>query len=150
MRLGELSVALGFEDTRQRGVWTPDLVAFSLLVFLTLVGGRVFAKVRLVPGEPVFVTEMGVLVIAALAIWRVGLRGLWTRVRRFVPLIPLLLLWLAGAIATLRGLHSYGLRMIQPDIGLVEYSIFIPLTAAVIDTRARAVRLLAAMLRARP
>jgi hypothetical protein len=146
LRLTELPAALGLAETRQRGIWTPDLVVLAFLVFLTIAFGRIFSKVHVVPGKPVYVTEVGVVVIAGLAVWRLGVRGVLTRVRRFVPVIPLLVLWLAGAIAAVRGLHSYGLRMMQPDIGLVEYSIFVPLAAVVVDTKARAIRFLTAVL----
>jgi O-antigen ligase len=144
--LADLPAALGLEEGRRRGIWTPDLAVFALLVFLTIALGRVFSKVHVVPGKPVYVTEVGIVAIAGLALWRVGLRGVWTRVRTFVAVIPLLVFWLAGAIAALRGLHSYGVRMMQPDIGLVEYSIFVPLAAVVLDTRERVVRFLTAVL----
>lgn len=143
--LAELRTALGWE-TPAEGVWTPDFVVLCCLVVPTVVFGRIFSKVRLVPGEPVYVTELAILLLAVLAIWRLGVRGAWARLRTTVPLVPLAVLWIAGAIATLRGLHSFGLRQVQPDIGLIEYSVFVPLVALVVDSRARLVRLFALVL----
>ena len=76
------------------------------------------------------------------AVRRTGVRGAITRIRAAVPLLALGLFWLAGAIAAVRGVAGYGLDSTIKDVGLVEYSLFLPLIALVADTRARADALL--------
>jgi hypothetical protein len=125
------------------GRWTPDLILLSILVAATAAFGRPFSKLGV--GGVLYVTELAIVVMIAFAVHRCGVRGVLFRVGR-VPVIPLLALWLVGAVATLRGLPEYGLSGVTHDIGLVEYSVFIPLVAVIIDDHARAaifIRLLA-------
>ena len=148
LRLEEIPAALGLTEVRPaaRPVWTVDFIVLCALVAGTIMLGRPFSKEVKLPGGPIYVTEVAVVVSAAFALWRLGLGGVWARVRKVVPLVPLLVFWLAGAIATLRGLHTYGFHQIVPDIGLVEFSIFVPLVAVVVDTRERLARLFAVVL----
>ena len=150
LRLGEIPAALGLTEVRAaaRPVWTPDFIVLCFLVAGTIMLGRPFSKEVKLPGGPIYVTEVAVVLSAAFALWRLGLRGVWARIRKVVPLVPLLVFWVAGAIATLRGLHTYGFHQIVPDVGLVEFSIFVPLVAVVVDTRERLARLFAVVLAA--
>jgi hypothetical protein len=150
LRLEEIPAALGLTEVRAaaRPVWTPDFVVLCVLVAGTIMLGRPFSKEVKLPGGPIYVTEVAVVAMAAFALWRLRLGGVWARVRKVVPLVPLLVFWLAGAIAALRGLHTYGFHQIVPDIGLVEFSIFVPLVAVVVDTRERLARLFAVVLAA--
>jgi hypothetical protein len=141
LRLSEIPGALGIERGAVKGIWTPDFVVLCALVALTILLGRVFSKVKVVPGTPIYVTEVGIAAMIVFALWRVGLRSSLERIRKVVPVVPLLLFWLAGAIAAARGLYSFGFHRVQPDIALAEYSIFVPLLAVVVDTRERIVRL---------
>ena len=121
---------------RAGGVLTGDLVVLSVLVVLMAMFGRPFSKIG-VPGTPLYVTEVAAASVFALALVRCGPSGAVARVRTTIPLVALGLFWLAGAIALARGLH-WGFFRWKHDVGLVEYSVFLPLTALVIDSRARA------------
>ncbi len=140
----------GLTRAGSRRIWTPDLVVLATLVALTAVFGGAVRNVRL-PGASNYLTgeqarqlyEPAIALIILLALWRLRREGTLRRLRTTLPLIPLGLLWLAGAISTVRGLAAFGTNQILPDIGLVEYSIFLPLVALVVDSRERAVRLLA-------
>jgi hypothetical protein len=124
---------------------TLDLVVLSVFLVLTAAFGRPFSKLG-VASAHVYVTEPAILATIALGLWRCGLRGALERVVRVVPVVPLLILWLFGAIALLRGLHTYGVSLVTHDVGLVEYSIFIPLVAIVVDTREKVETLVEALL----
>jgi O-antigen ligase len=71
------------------------------------------------------------------ALWRHGLRGAFDTVAERVPLPLLVVLWLAGAIAVLRGLSAFGLDRTIDDIGLVDYTLVLVLVALVVDSRPR-------------
>ena len=116
LRLEEIPAALGLTEVRAaaRPVWTPDFVVLCVLVAGTIMLGRPFSKEVKLPGGPIYVTEVAVVAMAAFALWRLRLGGVWARVRKVVPLVPLLVFWLAGAIATFRGLHTYGFHQIVP------------------------------------
>jgi O-antigen ligase len=116
--------------------WTPDLAVFSGLLLLTAAFGRPFSKLA-IPGTPIYVTEIALVAIAVLLVRRVGVRGIVDRVRVSLPVVALLLLWLAGAIATLRGLATWGLDHVTHDVALVEYSVVLPILAVAADTAAR-------------
>ncbi len=113
----------------------PDLAVFAALLVLTACFGRPFSKIG---AGGLYITEVALAAIIVLALRRTGFRGAFDRIRRSVPLVALGLLWLGGAIAALRGLDTYGLSATIKDVGLVEYSIFVPLVAVLADTRARA------------
>lgn len=119
-------------------VWTPDLAVFSALLFLTAAFGRPFSKIH-VPGAPIYITEIALAVVVILLTRRMGVRGVVARVRDLgtLPVLLLLLLWIAGAIATLRGLATYGFNSVTHDVALIEYSVVVPIVAAAADTPAR-------------
>jgi exopolysaccharide biosynthesis polyprenyl glycosylphosphotransferase len=112
-----------------------DIGILSALLLMTAMFGRPFSKVGV--GGVLYVTEVAILLVAVLAIARVGVRSALHRVREAVPVTLLALLWIAGAVAALRGLAQHDFRDVIQDIGLVEYSIFLPLVAVVVDTRER-------------
>ena len=117
----------------------------AALLALTALFGRPFSRLA-VPGAPVYVSEVALAAALFLALRRCGVSGALARVRSAVPVLALLVLWLAGAVATLRGLHGSGLQSVLHDIGLVEYSVLVPLLAIVVDTRERALLFLRALL----
>ncbi|HWX08495.1 MAG TPA: hypothetical protein VNY33_00830, partial [Gaiellaceae bacterium] len=120
--------------------WTPDLVLLGALLGLTIVFGRPFSKL----GDHhlhLYVSEPALLAIAVLGVTRCGPRGAWARVRTTVPTWPLLLFWVAGAIATVRGLQAFGLSKVVDDVGLAEYSVLLALVPIVVDSRRRALLL---------
>jgi O-Antigen ligase len=123
-----------------RQKWTADLAVLSALLVLTAMFGRSFAKAG-PSGHTIFITEIFLVAVVFLAVRRCGLRGSWQRVRARIPLVPLLVFWAAGAIATVRGLAGYGVGHVLHDIGLAEYSIMLPIVAVVADSRERALRL---------
>jgi hypothetical protein len=116
-----------------------DLSLFAVLLVLTAAFGRPFAKLG--SSSHVYVTELFVVAIVGATVGRVGVRGALRRLRFALPIVLLLAYWAAGAIAALRGLNGFGFGAVQHDIGLVEYSVFLPLTAFVADTARRAVQL---------
>jgi hypothetical protein len=125
---------------------TADLVLLAALLAVTALFGKSFAKVNL--GGELFITEPVLAMVIVLALLRVGLRGAVRRVREAVPLVPLVLLWLAGAVATLRGLADFGLADVTHDVGLVEYSVMLALVPIVADSRERLRLLLTILLAA--
>ena len=112
-----------------------DISILSGLLLLTATFGRPFSKVGL--GGLLYVSEVAIVTVAVAALARVGLRHALQRVCETIPVTLLVLLWLAGAVAALRGLSEHTFREVIQDIGLVEYSIFLPLVAVVVDTRER-------------
>jgi O-antigen ligase len=122
------------DDTGAHRGPPPELIALAVLLLLTAAFGRSFSKLELGPGwlHPTEVVLAAVLV-AALAR---ATPAEWVRqVRATGALVPLLVLWLFGAIAALRGLSDWGFSDVLPDIGLVEYSVLIPLLALVVRDR---------------
>jgi hypothetical protein len=117
--------------------WTPDLTLFAVLLVLTASFDKHFSKLGL-PGGTIYVSELAFAAIAVLALRRVGVSGAVSRIRGSVPLLWLGALWLAGVIASARGLATFGLHAITHDVGLVEYSLVIPLVAVLVDSRRRA------------
>ena len=132
------------EEPQERP-WTPDLVLLAALLALTMLFGRSFSKFA-VGDQVLYVTEWFLVAIVVATVWRHGLRGSWARLRSALPLVPLAVLWLAGAVATLRGLADYGFSMITHDVGLVEYSLLLPVVALTIDTQGRADALMKVLL----
>lgn len=112
----------------------PDLAIVALLFVAMACGSRSFAKTLHI--GPLYVTELLIALAALLAVARLGLRGSWEALRR-LPLIPLALIWIVGAIATLRGLSDFGLGLVKHDIGLVDYTLILPLFALVLSDRER-------------
>jgi hypothetical protein len=112
----------------------PELALFALLLLLTATLSRSFSKG--VHVGPLYVTEF-VMVVAGLgAIARLGVRGAWTALRR-LPLAALALIWVVGLIATLRGLRDYSLDFVENDVGLVDYTLILPLLALLAVDRKR-------------
>lgn len=112
----------------------PDLLIVSLLFVAMACGSRSFAKAIHV--GPLYVTELLIGLAGLLAIARLGLRESWAALRR-LPLIPLALIWVVGAIATLRGLSDYGASFVKNDIGLIDYTLLLPLLALILSDRRR-------------
>jgi hypothetical protein len=122
----------------QRGLnrWTADLIMLAALLCITAVFGRPFSKLGL-SHYHLYVTEMFLMAITVAAVIRTGIGGAFARIKRSIPFLPLLVFWIAGGIAAVRGLHAFGLSLVAHDIGLVEYSFFVPLVAVVADTSIR-------------
>lgn len=123
---------------RRRSGWTSELALLTGLLAATTLFGRPFSKLG-VPALNVYVTELAVMGLGLLLVAHHGVSAILGRVRRAVPLPALVIFWIAGLVASLRGVFGFGVEQILPDIGLFEYSLFLPLVAAVVDTPARAV-----------
>ena len=156
-RQGREAILAERASARQRATTRPsawvawlrdnaDLAVLSALLVATATFGRPFSKVGL--EGVLYVTEVAILLVAGLALVRVGLRHAFQRVRETVPLTLLALLWVAGTVAALRGLGQHGFRDVIQDIGLVEYSIFLPIVAVVVDTRERLLALMRVLMAA--
>lgn len=111
----------------------PDLLLVALLFLAMSVGGRSFSKS--IEVGPIYITEILIGAAGLLALYRLRLSGSWTALRR-LPLIALAVIWALGAIATLRGL-DFGISQISNDIGLVDYTLVLPLFALVLSDRPR-------------
>ena len=133
------TIAAPLRDLRRWTAANPDLALLSGLLVLTACFGRPFSKLG---GGGIYVTEIVLAATVVVAVRRTGVRGAIARIRAAVPLLALGLFWLAGAIAAVRGVADYGLDSTIKDVGLVEYSLFLPLVALVADTRPRADTLL--------
>jgi hypothetical protein len=121
--------------------WDADFIVLASLLALTAVFGRPFSKIGFAPLH-LFVTEGAILAAAILALRRSGVRHAVERVRSALPGWALLAFWLAGAIAAIRGLFGFGLSDVSHDIGLVEYSILVPLVVVIADTPTKAAHLI--------
>jgi hypothetical protein len=124
---------------RLRATVTFDLVLLLALLLLTALFGRPFSRIGL-DSVRLYITELAIALIACAALLRCGIREAYARIRAVVPVVVLLAYWGIGAIAALRGISTFGLRRTTQDIGLVEYSIFVPLVAVVVDTPAKRLR----------
>lgn len=116
--------------------WTePDVLALSALLLLTAAFGRPFSKIGI--GDTLFISE--VLLVAALGflLLRIGLPAAWGALRARLPIVPLAVFWLLGSIAAVRGLEAYGLSMVIEDVGLLEYSVLLPLVVLIARDRRR-------------
>lgn len=127
------------------GDWRPqarigwrdaDIFVLVALLLLTATFGRVFSKVGW-DDASLFVTEPALIATIALVFVRLGPGRAWRELRARVPLIPLIVFWIVGAIAASRGLAAFGISQTTDDIGLVEYSIALPLVALVASDRWR-------------
>lgn len=130
------------EPEKERGTtsgWSADLVLLALLLGITALVGRVFSKLGV--GD-LYITEVFLILIFVTALYRCGFRGALQRLRSTIPLWVLALLWLAGAIATIRGVYLFGLSMVTHDVGLIEYSVMLAIVPVVVDSRERAILLL--------
>jgi O-antigen ligase len=113
-----------------------DLVVLVGLLFLTQALSARFSQLGF-DSVSIHVTEVAMLAALGFALWRHGLRGAFDTVADRVPLPLLVVLWLAGAIAVLRGLSAFGLDRTIDDIGLVDYTLVLVLVALVVDSRPR-------------
>lgn len=112
----------------------PELALFVALLLLTAFFSRAFSKG--VQVGPLYVTEIVMGVAFAFAAVRLGLGGVWTALRR-LPLPALGVIWFFGAVATLRGLDAFGFSMVKHDIGLIDYTLLLPLLAVLVVDRER-------------
>jgi hypothetical protein len=112
-----------------------DLVLLGVLVFAMAMFGRPFAKIQLVPH--IYPTEVLIALTALATLARTGLRGAAVRIAASLPLWLVGLYWVAAAVAVARGLHTSTASQVLHDVGLVEYSVLLPLVAVVADTPAR-------------
>jgi hypothetical protein len=81
------------------------------------------------------VTEAALALVIVLALAGLGPREFVRRVRGRVPLVAFGLYWVAGAIATARGIDEYGFSQTLHDIGLLEYSALVVVVAVVMSSR---------------
>jgi hypothetical protein len=125
--------ALGFE-----------LVALAALLVTTAAVGRTFSKVEL-GFSWLHPTEVVLAAALLIAILRAGPRTAWRRLAATGVAVPLGILWLFGALSAARGLATWGFSMTIEDIGLVEYSLLIPIVAVVVVNRAQLVWLASAV-----
>ena len=112
----------------------PELALLALLLLLTATFSREFSKGASI--GPIYVTEVVMVLSGAIAVLRHGIRESWRLLRR-LPLPALALIWVVGAIAALRGLSDYSLDFVENDIGLVDYTLLLPLLALVVADRER-------------
>ncbi len=101
---------------------------------MTATFGREFSKLEL-GFSWLHPTEVVIAVAATVAVIRLGPSAALNRIRATGALIPLVALWLIGAVATIRGLQDWGFSQVLHDIGLVEYSVIVPLMALVVANR---------------
>ena len=111
-----------------------ELAALAVLLLLTGAFGRGFSKLELGFSwlHPTEVLLVAILVAAAIRTpWKDWLSVL----SRTGVLIPLTLFWLAGAVATARGLAGPGFEQVLHDVGLLEYSVLIVVVALLVRDR---------------
>ena len=132
---------IGRVDPRQVGsakAWrsslTPALIVLAGLLLLTAAFGKRFSVLHLGPSW-LHPTEVLIVIAFALGLLRQSPRDMVARLKRARAVIPLGVLWLFGAVASLRGIHDWGFSLVLHDIGLVEYSVLIPLLALVVTRR---------------
>jgi len=112
-----------------------DLYILSLLLALTAMFGPGFSKLS-IDGSPIYITEilLGLTIVAATV--RVGFSESLARIRA-LPMIPLVIYWIAGVIATVAGLSAEGISRTIEDVGLFEYSLILPVVAITATSAAR-------------
>lgn len=112
----------------------PELLLVAVLLLLTAFFSRTFSKG--VSVGPLYVTEIVMGLSFAIALTRPGVSRSWQMLNR-LPLPALALIWFVGAIATVRGLDAYGFAMVKYDIGLVDYTLLLPLLTVIAVDRER-------------
>lgn len=112
----------------------PELLAVVALLLLTAFFSRAFSKG--VSVGPLYVTEIVMALAFAIALFRLGVGRGWQMLRR-LPLPALGVIWLFGAIAAIRGLEEFGFSMVKHDIGLIDYTLLLPLLAVIAVDRER-------------
>jgi hypothetical protein len=111
-----------------------ELIAFSALLLLTAAFGREFSKLT-IGFSWLHPTEVLLLLVLVAAVARLGPRAAVARIRATGAVLPLVVLWVFGAIAALRGLVDWGFSQVLHDIGLVEYSLVVPIVALLVTNR---------------
>ena len=111
-----------------------ELMTVAGLFLVTATFGREFSKLEL-GFSWLHPTEVVIAVAATVAVIRLGPSAALSRIRATGALIPLVALWLVGAVAAIRGLQDWGFSLVLHDIGLVEYSVIVPLLALVVANR---------------
>jgi hypothetical protein len=112
-----------------------EFAVLAALLLLTAAFGRQFSKLEVGGLSWLHPTEVGLVALALAPLVRGGTHEWVRRLRASGVLVPLLVLWFFGAIATLRGLQDWGFSQVLHDIGLVEYSVLIPLVLLVVRDR---------------
>ncbi len=109
------------------------MVAIAVLAVITAAFGRSFSKIE-IGFSWLHPTEIliGIAIIATLA--TVPPREALSRLREPWIVIPMLVLWAVGALAAMRGISEFGFDRVLNDIGLVEYSILVPLVLVAVRT----------------
>jgi len=111
-----------------------ELQVLAALFLLTGAFGRTFSKLEL-GFSWLHPTEVVLVVVVAAALLRAPPRESVRRIRQTGALVPLLILWLFGAVAVMRGLMDWGFSRVLNDIGLIEYSVFVPLLVLLVRDR---------------
>jgi O-Antigen ligase len=129
---GALNHPLGVPRETSRG-WLDAInrerLALGLLAAI-LVATEAFAKNFSVIGiesASLFVTEIALVSILVLLVSRFGVREIVRTVVAHAPVVPLVAFWILGVIAAVRGLSGYGISPTLEDIGLLEYSVLLPI-----------------------
>ena len=112
----------------------PDLALVALLFLAIACGSRGLAQAIQV--GPFYITEILMGLGGLIALIRLGVGRSWLALRR-LPLIALAIIWLAGAYAAYRGFSDYTFSLVKNDIGLIDYSLVLPLFALVAFDRER-------------
>lgn len=112
----------------------PDLTLVALLLVAIAIGSRGFTQAIQI--GPLYVTEIMLGLAGLIALVRLGAAQSWIALRR-LPLLALSVIWVAGVIATIRGLRDYSFALVEDDIGLLDYSLVLPLLALVLADRER-------------
>jgi O-antigen ligase len=102
------------------------IVILAALLFLTEAFGREFSTVGL-ESIPLYVTEVALLGALGATLWRVRHRFVELLLVERAAIVMVVVYWFAGALAALRGVVDYGVDLTLEDIGLLEFSILLPL-----------------------
>ena len=149
-QVADLRSAYGLSDTTSGRVWTVDLIVLALLVSATILFGGSLRNLR-VPSTSISLTgeqvrelyEPAMALIFVAALWRLGVRGIVKRLRATLPLLAFAVFWLGGLIA-IGSRHRYLRPKSDPSRPrLFDILLFVPLVAVVVDSKERALRLLA-------
>jgi hypothetical protein len=122
-----------------------DVLALATLLVLTAWFGRSFSRVG-IDAANLYVSELLLLVTGVAMLVRLGPGEAWRLVRERLPLVGLVLILLAGAIATARGVIDWGVGLTIEDIGFFEYALVLPLVVLVASDARRRQLVLRALL----
>jgi O-antigen ligase len=134
VKRGDVPAAVARHDaTEERQELTPELVILAILLLLTAAFGRAFSTVEL---GVHWLHPTEVMLAAAILAIAVRTRPSALRERLADPamLIPLAVFWVFGAIAAMRGLGDWGFSEVLHEIGLVEYSLLVPVIALAVTS----------------